>query len=379
MSKKVNLGEVCDLHNGFAFKSSDYTSSGYFLIRITNVKKGYVSNHNPKYVRIKENSSLSKFILKKDDILISLTGDVGRVGIINQKHLPCALNQRVAKVTKINKNKIDSRYLFYFLNSQIFRNQVEEKAEGTAQQNISTKQILQIDIQLPSLQKQNTIVKTLDEIAVKIKNTVNVKERNIKNVEDLFKKYLNTIFKKLNKTSDIKKISKVCDEIFAGGDVPKDNFSKIKNDKFKVPIIANAVKNNGVYGFTNIARVKKPSITIAARGSATGHTVLRNHPFFPIIRIIVLTPNSDIVWIEYLKYCIKNLNISIGGSAIPQLTVPMLKKYSISLPSLKDQKFFSSKLDLVSYEIEKLKIIYKKKIDLLDEFKEKLIKKNFSS
>ena len=65
----------------------------------------------------------------------------------------------------------------------------------------------------------------------------------------------------------IKSLRDVCEEIFAGGDVPKNSFSKIRTDKYKIPIYSNGIKDKGLYGYTDIKKVIKPSITISARGT----------------------------------------------------------------------------------------------------------------
>ena len=62
------LGEVCNFQNGFAFKSSDYADSGFFVMRIGNVQDGYISLSNPKYIK-KSHKSFEKFILQSGDIL----------------------------------------------------------------------------------------------------------------------------------------------------------------------------------------------------------------------------------------------------------------------------------------------------------------------
>ena len=45
------LVEVCDFQNGFAFKSPDYTDSGFFVMRIGNVQDGYISLIDPKFIK----------------------------------------------------------------------------------------------------------------------------------------------------------------------------------------------------------------------------------------------------------------------------------------------------------------------------------------
>ena len=63
------------------------------------------------------------------------------------------------------------------------------------------------------------------------------------------------------------KLGDVCKEIFAGGDVPKDKFSKTKTNVYPIPIFANSEKDAGLYGYTDKARVFEEAVTIAARGT----------------------------------------------------------------------------------------------------------------
>ncbi len=152
---------------------------------------------------------------------------------------------------------------------------------------------------------------------------------------------------------EIKKLGDVCDKIFAGGDKPK-NYSKFKTDEFKIPIFANGEKNKGLYGFTDFAKVTKPSITISARGTI-GYSKIRKEPFTPIVRLIVLNPNETDVKIEFLKYVVSHMDFKNTGSSIPQLTVPMVKDYTFPLPPLKEQQQIVVILDKAFTAIDKAK------------------------
>ena len=152
----------------------------------------------------------------------------------------------------------------------------------------------------------------------------------------------------------IKKLGEVCEELFAGGDVPKDNSSKVETIQFKIPIFSNGEKNKGHYGYTNIARVTKPSITIAARGTI-GYSEIREKPFYPAIRLIVVTPQPDIVDLAFLKFVIGSIDFNHSGSSIPQLTVPMIKEYPIPLPPLPEQQRIVAILDEAFAAIAKAK------------------------
>ena len=105
----------------------------------------------------------------------------------------------------------------------------------------------------------------------------------------------------------IKKLGEVC-ELLAGGDVPKNDFSKIKTDKQQIPIYANGEKDNGLYGFTSIEKVTKPSITVSARGTI-GFSVKRLESFYPVVRLIVVTPKSlQELDLSYLDYSLKTID-----------------------------------------------------------------------
>jgi len=153
---------------------------------------------------------------------------------------------------------------------------------------------------------------------------------------------------------EIKKLGEVC-ELSAGGDVPKDNFSENKTEKHKVPIYANGEKNDGFYGFTSKAKVIKPSITVSARGTI-GYSVKRLEPFYPIVRLIVVTPiNFKELCLDYLGYALRKIDFKHSGSSIPQLTVPMIRDYQIPLPPLPEQQRIVAILDEAFAAIAKAK------------------------
>ncbi|NCB69758.1 MAG: restriction endonuclease subunit S [Bacteroidia bacterium] len=159
---------------------------------------------------------------------------------------------------------------------------------------------------------------------------------------------------KLPKGWEIKRLGEICD-LSAGGDVPKGNYSDDKTEQFSIPIYANGEKNDGLYGYTDIVKVSKPSITISARGTI-GFSLKRIEPFYPIVRLIVATPkNLDNLSLEFLNYGIKNIDFKHSGTSIPQLTVPMIRNYEIPLPPLPEQQRIVSILDEAFAAIAKVK------------------------
>ena len=130
------------------------------------------------------------------------------------------------------------------------------------------------------------------------------------------------------------RLASLCQNINAGGDKPQQ-VSKIATEECSVPIYANGEKDKGLFGYTDEARVTEPSITVSARGTI-GFSCIRNTPFVPIVRLIVVTPFVEFS-IEYLQLVLESLREESTGTSIPQLTVPMLSPKLIPVPPSNEQ------------------------------------------
>ena len=130
--------------------------------------------------------------------------------------------------------------------------------------------------------------------------------------------------------------------INAGGDKPKD-VSQTIQPGFCVPIYSNGTDNEGLYGFTSVAKINEPSVTVSARGTI-GFTCLRRRPYYPIVRLISATPKRCVT-AEYLYLWLLNTSVVGVGTTQQQLTVPMFKAYDIKVPEAKAIERFSQTIN----------------------------------
>ncbi|MBL0311065.1 MAG: restriction endonuclease subunit S [Bacteroidetes bacterium] len=343
-----------------------------------NIGKGYFIDKDIKYISEAKAEELKYHSFVAGDIALAKLGiPVGKTCIIPNEFSNGII---VADVVRIRPDKsiVDFKFLEYFLNTDVSVAQLSGNISGATRPRVNLSDVRDIELNLPPLPEQQRIVAILDEAFAAIAKAKANAEQNLQNAKELFEGYLQGVFEKKGEGWEEKTIDKVCSEIFAGGDAPKDNYSEEKTEKYTIPIYANAVKNRGLYGYTDFARVTKPSITIAARGSGTGHTELRSEAYSPIVRLIVLIPNTEIVTLEFLKYKIDTLDILRSGSAIPQLTVPMIKEYKIPILTLEAQQAIVQKLDALNAETKKLETIYQQKINDLEELKKSVLQKAFA-
>jgi type I restriction enzyme S subunit len=186
------LGDLIEIQNGYAFKSTDYTDAGHFVIRISNVQDGEITLANPRFIQLAD-KKLERFILNDGDILVSLTGNIGRVGMIQEDHLPAVLNQRVARIT-VKGQAAERNFLFRFLLSGSFREGLQEAGHGAAQQNVSTKEIEAVRISLPNKREQLRLVEEFDSFAEQTQRLTSLYEQKLAALEALKKSLLHQAF-----------------------------------------------------------------------------------------------------------------------------------------------------------------------------------------
>ena len=128
------INDVINLLSGFPFKSSDFQENGnYQLITIKGVQDGYLDVTSADMLSSLPSKMPQYCILNIGDILISLTGNVGRICIVDRNNL--LLNQRVAILSP--KNIRDSFYVYTMFRSESMKNELIHIARGTAQLNLS--------------------------------------------------------------------------------------------------------------------------------------------------------------------------------------------------------------------------------------------------
>lgn len=167
------------------------------------------------------------------------------------------------------------------------------------------------------------------------------------------------------------RVDNISKSINAGGDRPKICVNK-KSELCNIPIFSNGEKLNGLYGYTNKAKIVEPSITISGRGTI-GFSCVRLEPYTPIVRLISITPFKYID-LNYLQIVFTILLEKGVGTSVKQLTVPMIKPKLIPLPPFKEQQRIVNKLKELEPYIKEYDVAYEKIEKLNNNFPEQLKK-----
>lgn len=180
--ESVKLRDVAKFVNGYTFKSSTYTDSGtYKVITIANVQDGFMVLEKVKKVASLPENIIKGQVLARGDILISMTGNVGRVCKVSDDS--CLLNQRVGKIVA---KKINEDLLYYLLHNRKFLNKMIEQAQGGAQDNLSSNDICEYRLVIPkSIEDQRNIA----DILINSDKVIDLLEKQ-KQIIKLQKQYL---------------------------------------------------------------------------------------------------------------------------------------------------------------------------------------------
>ena len=161
--KEKKLGDYFELLNGYSFKSDSYITNGkYRIITISNVKSGLLDLTSYNSIDQLPANIAEHQKLKIGDIILSMTGNVGRVCVVDEKN--CLLNQRVGLLKQIN-NSVNRTYLYCLINSSQFEAAMIRSGQGAAQANISKENIESFPILIPPTPaEQQKIASCLTEI-----------------------------------------------------------------------------------------------------------------------------------------------------------------------------------------------------------------------
>ena len=181
------LGELMMIIGGNAWKSEDYSDTGnYLVVTIANVNGRYFIDDSFGNRIDVDNPGV--YLLRKNDILISLTGNVGRVSKMTE--IPAVLNQRVAKVV-VDRANIDNEFIYQILSSFRFENAMIKAGQGAAQSNISNSNVKEYSAFMPNSRSEQA---EIGAVFKHLDNLITLHQRKVEKFQNLKKACLEKMF-----------------------------------------------------------------------------------------------------------------------------------------------------------------------------------------
>ena len=264
---------------------------------------------------------------------------------------PCLENGKTAKINILGDNEVgfgsteyivfraieglsNEDYVYYLVCSPIVRDPAIKSMVGSSgRQRVQTDVLKNLEICVPDLETQVKIGLILKSIDDKITINKKINENLEQQAQAVFKSWFVDFEPFGGVMPDdwyVSTLGKVSD-MSAGGDKP-NNATQTVTAENTIPIYSNGIASEGLYGFTDIAKIQDESVTVSARGTI-GYVCLRQTPYFPIVRLVTLVPKKNLISAKYLYHWLKLLHIVGTGTTQQQLTVPSFKKTEIIIPA----------------------------------------------
>ena len=343
------LGEIASLVNRTDPKSNA-------PIMMLSAGNGFIMQ-SEKYSRDNAGQSLKKYILLKQGELAYNHGasKAKQFGCCYELTEPEARIPYVYHCFKINDHEY-TPFIAMALNNAKMDKQLKRLVSSSVRMdgllNISFEDYMSVTLHLPSSTEQKHIADFLK----KIDERIAAQEKLLASL----KKYKRGLVKALisgtvafacseNKRWETVRLAEIF-TISAGGDIDRQNSSPTYSTSYPYPVYANALTNNGLYGYANYFKVEGDSITVSGRGEV-GHAIARHCKYVPIVRLLSLVPKY-VDDVDFFAYMINATSIYIESTGVPQLTSPQLGAVKVFRPPILEQKRISSLLLKIDAKIE---------------------------
>ena len=277
------------------------------------------------------------YLYDKPSVLIGRKGSIEKVRYIEEPFWTVD----TLFYTEVNEEIVIPKFLYYVMSLM----DLSRYNEGTSIPSLRTETLNRLDIPITNLDYQKRVLTVLSNIDKKI----SINEEINRNLLQLSKVIFKNWFVEFEPFGGVQPddwkicaLEDVCD-LNAGGDKPEVVSDEI-TDSCIYPIYSNGLDNDGLYGYTNHAKIFEECVTVSARGTI-GFVCLRHTPYVPIVRLVSVIPKKKFISAKYLYLFLDRLNIMGTGTTQQQLTIPDFKKTEILVPTLDVIKSFTNHLN----------------------------------
>ena len=351
--REIRLGEITNsITSGSRDWAQYYADEGSKFIRMTNLPRTGINLllNDLRYVKLDSNSSEGKRTsLKENDILISITAELGKIGIIPPNFGVAYINQHTALI-RLDFEQGNAHFVAYKLSSKAMNKKINRLNDSGAKSGLNLPTIRLFPLSIPSLPEQRKIANFLSSVDKRIEQLTQKKSL----LEQYKKGAMQQIFSQQIRFKD--------DD---GGDFPDWEEKKLGEiaDLYQPKTISQTELTeegftvygaNGIIGKYHSYNHEKPQVTVTCRGSTCG--VVGYTDAFSWITGNAMVVNLDHQPESTKHYVYHALNAAdlkylITGSGQPQIT-GTIKGHKVQVPSLPEQTKIANFLSALDRKIE---------------------------
>ncbi|NPD86027.1 hypothetical protein HNS38_14735 [Lentimicrobium sp. L6] len=364
----VEFSSVAELKHGFQFRTHDFTDDGVKVFKITQINKnGSVDISACDFIDADRLKDFEKYILHKGDILMALTGaTIGKIARYYENEI-CLQNYRVGNFFSQDNDVLSKDYLYHFLTSKYFFNQILARQTQSAQQNIGKDEINKMVLFLPPLSIQNKIATILTSLEDKIELNRQMNQTLEETAQTLFQEMCLPKNDQVPDGWEWKTVSEL--GIVMTGNTPASKNPEEFGDKypFVTPsdfknyfkLILSSNRYISEEGFIKHQKrfIPENSVLVTCIGSDMGKVAITKTTCLTNQQINSFIPSNSRITTEFMYFYFKNIydllkNMATGGSTMPIINKSDFERINILVPERKIILDFTKQSKKIDKKIE---------------------------
>jgi len=354
----------------------------FTYLDVSSVNKETKEIENATVLLGKDAPSRARKLVRTNDVIFATVRPTHcRVALITEEYdeQVCSTGYFVLR----GKEFIFNQYLFYFLFTNEFNEQMEKWQKGASYPAVTDAEVKNILLRYPkSLPEQKRIVAILDEAFATIAKAKANAQQNLQNAKELFESYLQGVFENKGAGWEEKTLKKVCE------------YEKTPHNKSDLPYVGleDIQSNSGLF----IGTFEPKSVKSTTFRFTNEHVLYgRLRPYLNKVllpdfeghcstEIFPIKPKKDVLDRTYLFHWLiatetmKKINATWTGATLPRANMNTVLDFKLVVPPFKTQRTIVQKLDALNAETKKLESIYQQKINDLEELKKSVLQKAFA-
>jgi len=358
-ASRVPLRDIAFFQEGPGLRTHQWTADGMKVINVTNLMgDGSVDTTNTdKFIDLNEfETRYAHFAVEENDIVVASSGNTyGKVGRIRSEHLPLMMNTSVIRLHSADKARLDDDFLYAWLRSPEFINQVEGFVTGGAQPNFGPTHLKLMSITLPKIHLQNRIADILSAYDDLIENN----RRRMELLEETARQFYREWFVRFRFPG--REHTRIINGVPEGWDRTAFENAVVLQRGFDLPIQARedgdvpVYGSTGINGFHNKVKVQGPGV-VTGRSGTLGEVHYVARDFWPL---------NTALWVKEFKavtplfalFLLREMDLKQynGGVSVPSLDRKAVHRVEILVPPKKLIAIFDEFASPLFAQIENFK------------------------
>lgn len=394
--KYVKLGEIAVIKGGKRVpkgKALSTIPTAHKYIRVADFNdNGSVDMDDIHYVSDDVYEQIKRYTITSDDVYVSIAGTIGKTGIIPKELDGANLTENACKLQL--SEVVDKRFVYYFTLSPTFKSQIAVSTKVSAQPKLALTRLAEVQISIPPLSEQQSIVAHLDASFAEIDALKAKAAEEVANAKAMFDAALREEITPKEGWEE-KTLGELCDKITDGthssppntptGDYMYVTAKNIKSYGLDLTGITYVTKeiHNEIYSRCN---PELGDVLFIKDGATTGIAVLNTikEEFSLLSSVALLKTKKDMLLSSYLCYSMNSpifydyVRSKMEGAAITRVTLKKIKDFSLWYPkNLEVQQRIVAKLDTLRSHLTELEQKYNLIAANCDALKQAILRETF--